>query len=132
VKGWSLASVTSHSDSLARSTAISFLSTPYRHRSRPDAGVEDFVFVGGNVGRHELVSVPCLDQFIGQLTAGFDQKRPAPHRGIADFQIENLRRMRRADRTRACLACSIARSDRRIRASISPCVYRRLSSLDGW
>ena len=54
------------------------------------AGVQHLVFIRWNVGRDGIVGVPRLDQFIAELTAGFHQKRPAAHRGIADFQVEDL------------------------------------------
>ena len=40
--------------------------------------------------------IPGSDQFVAQLAAGFDKERAAAHRWVADFQVEDLRRVRRA------------------------------------
>ena len=40
--------------------------------------------------RHAVVELPRFDQFIAKLPTGLDQKRRGAHRGIADFEREDL------------------------------------------
>jgi hypothetical protein len=85
---------------LARSTAITFVDSVETSLGDQTAGVKHFVFIGGNVGRDGIVRVPRFDQFIAQLAARFHQKRAAAHRRVADFQVEDLGGVGRANANR--------------------------------
>ena len=102
--GRSLASVISQSESLAISTAIGFLSTPYRQRSatRRWASASRSIGSAGSgsrsasgvsatsaVDRHVL-SDPGLLQPRGEVAAGGDEERAGAHRDVGDLEVEKL------------------------------------------
>ena len=51
--------------------------------------MEQFILVRREF-RRALVEMPCFDQFVAELAAGFDQKRPGTHRRVANFEGKNL------------------------------------------